>query len=203
MKITTLVLILFIAIMIFFLVMRYFRLKRDAKDSVGLADAYRSGDFDTYLAIINKQIESAPSAKDKNILATLKIQAYLQKHDWAKMDALKKQVDMKKLPKDIRLTFLCHYITGLFLSERSDAAASFLKSNQNFLKEGEGNSRYQLYLDGFRAFSSFYQGNFDKAKTQFEALKKAPGSNDFYRKVYDDYLHRIADETNHGLSSES
>ena len=77
MKITTLVLILFIAIMVFFLVMRYFRLKRDAKDSVGLADAYRSGDFDTYLAIINKQIESAPSAKDKNILATLKIQAYL------------------------------------------------------------------------------------------------------------------------------
>ena len=60
MKITTLVLILFIAIMVFFLVMRYFRLKRDAKDSVGLADAYRSGDFDTYLAIINKQIESAP-----------------------------------------------------------------------------------------------------------------------------------------------
>ena len=43
MKITTLVLILFIAIMVFFLVMRYFRLKRDAKDSVGLADAYRSG----------------------------------------------------------------------------------------------------------------------------------------------------------------
>lgn len=193
MKITTLVVILFIAIMAFYLVMRYFRLKRDAKDSVSLADAYRNGDFDTYLAIINKQIESAPSAKDKNILATLKIQAYLQKHDWAKMDALKKQVDMKKLPKDIRLTFLCHYITGLFLSERSDAAESYLKAHQNFLKEGEGNSRYQLYLDGFRAFSAFYQGDYSTAKNRFEALENAPGSNDFYRNIYGDYLRRIAD----------
>ena len=72
------------------------------------------------------------------------------------MDALKKQVDMKKLPKDIRLTFLCHYITGLFLSERSDTAASFLKSNQNFLKEGEGGTAViSFILTDFELFPLF------------------------------------------------
>ncbi len=191
MKISTLVVIVFVAMMAFYLVMRYFRLRRDAQDGNSLADAYRTGDFDKYLSIINRQIEAASSAKDKNILATLKIQAYLHKGDWAKMDALKKQVDMKQLPKDIRLTFLCHYITGLFLSERSSAAEAFLQRNQKLIKEGQGNSRYQLYLDGFNAFSAFYHEQYGEAKTMFEALKEAPGSNDFYRGIYDEYLNKI------------
>lgn len=191
MKISTFVVIVFIAVMAFYLVMRFFRIKRDAQDGVSLSDAYRAGDFNKYIAIVNRQIESAASAKDKNILATLKMQAYLHQKNWAKMDALWNQVDKKQLPKDIRLTFLCHYITGLFLSERSDAAQSAMKSGQNLLKQGEGNSRYQLYLDGFRAFSDFYQGDLEGAKGKFTALKDAPASNDFYRNIYDDYLKRI------------
>lgn len=177
-----------------FLLLRYFNLKRDKDDKNALEKAYLAKDYEKYLRIVNYRIEIAKEAKDKNLLATLKMPIYLEQRDWTKLKALYRQVDTKTLPKATKLTFLCHYITGLYISGESRLANEFVTKNSRFLKEGEGNSRYQIYLDGFKAYNAFYAGDLNGAEQRFTALKENKINNGFYQEVYDTFLEKIKEQ---------
>ena len=153
--------------------------------------AYLAKDYEKYLRIVNYRIDIAKDVRDKNILATLKMPIYHETRDWQKLQALYEQVDTKKLPKATKLSFLCHYITGLYLSGDFALANAFVTKNRRFLQEGEGNSRYQLYLDGFLAFQQFYAENYANAKERFLTLKENKVTNRFYQGVYDEFLEKI------------
>ncbi|MEG1496760.1 MAG: hypothetical protein RR385_05190 [Clostridiales bacterium] len=181
-----------LALVAIYLILRYFSLKRDQNYKIGLAQAYEAKDWDTYLSILNYKISKTNEIKDKNILATLKIQAYLWQQDWDKINALYKQIDMKKLPKKIKLTFLCHYITALFLSDKPNSAKGFITKNKTFLAEGENNTAYQLYLDGFKAFQAYEDGDYPTAKKIFTQLEHDKVGNEFYKGIYKSYLEKIA-----------
>lgn len=184
----TIALCVALVIITIYLVLRYFRIKNDSKDKDSLTEAYLKKDYDQYLAILNYKIGRAADVKDKNILATLKIQAYLPQRDWAKAQALYEQVNTKKLPKKIKLTFLCHYITMLYLSGQTDKAQAFVQTNQKFLEEGQGNSGYSLYLDSFQALQAFADQEYGKAQELFRELQDHPQANDFYREIFAEYL---------------
>ncbi len=175
-----------------YMVVRYFRLKNDDKDKVSLTEAYRKKDYPEYLAIINYKISQTNNVRDKNILATLKIQAYLPQKEWGKIEALYKQIDFKKLPKKIKLTFLCHYITALYLQGKNQKAQNFIQANSDFLAEAKNNSGYILYLESFKAFQAYADKEYDKAKEIFTKLRDAEINNDFYNDIFTQYLNKIS-----------
>lgn len=153
--------------------------------------AWKKKDYNAYLAIVNEKIESSRNKKEKNVLATLKMQVYILQKDWEKMDALKKQVKAKELPKKIRVTFLSQYIIGLCLSDRPQAALQWMEAEKNLLKEAENNGTYKLYINTLKGLKAFYHRDYAKAKEIFTemARKKVPG--DLYAPLFKDYLKRI------------
>ena len=51
--------------------------------------AWKKKDYDAYIAIVNEKIESSRNKKEKNVLATLKMQVYILQKDWEKMDNIR------------------------------------------------------------------------------------------------------------------
>lgn len=153
--------------------------------------AWKKKDYNAYLSIINEKIETSRNKKEKNVLATLKMQVYVLQKDWAKMDALKKQVKTKELPKKIRVTFLTQYIIGLFLSDRPQAALKWLEIEEVLFKEAENNGTYKLYIDTLKGLKAFYAEDYAEAKAIFLELRRKDIPGDFYTPLFKDYLNRI------------
>ena len=129
--------------------------------------------------------------KEKNVLATLKMQVYILQKDWEKMDALKKQVKTKELHKKIRVTFLSQYIIGLCLSDRPQAALKWMEIEENILKEAENNGTYKLYINTLKGLKAFYTKDYAEAKAIFLELKRKNIPGDLYAPLFKDYLNRI------------
>ncbi|MBR5329693.1 MAG: hypothetical protein IKV45_05750 [Firmicutes bacterium] len=159
------------------------------KDALHLA--WEKKDYDAYLAIINEKIKTSKNKKEKNVLATLKMQVYVLQKDWAKMDALKAQVKMAMLPKKIRVTFLSQYIIGLCLADRPREALKWMEVDAQLLKEAENNGTYKLYIDTLKGLKAFYQNDLDEAKAIFLELRRKNIPGDLYNPLYKDYLERI------------
>ena len=159
------------------------------KDALQLA--WEKKDYDAYLAILNEKIDKSKNKKEKNVLATLKMQVYVLQRDWAKMDALKKQVKMAQLPKKIRVTFLSQYIIGLCLADRPGEALKWMEIEQVLLKEAENNGTYKLYINTLKGLKAFYQNDLDEARAIFLELRRKNIPGDLYTPLYKDYLKRI------------
>lgn len=159
------------------------------KDALQLAWEHK--DYDSYLAIINEKIKKSHNKKEKNVLATLKMQVYVLQKDWAKMDALKKQVKMSQIPKKIRVTFLSQYIIGLCLADRPREALKWMEIEQVLLKEAENNGTYKLYINTLKGLKAFYQNDLDEARAIFLELRRKNIPGDLYTPLYKDYLKRI------------
>ena len=159
------------------------------KDALQLA--WEKKDYDTYIAIINEKIAKSKQKSEKNVLATLKLQAYINQKQWQQMDALKKQIKTKELPKKIHLTFITQYIIGLCLSERPEAALKWMEIEEPIIKEAEANGTYKMYLTTLKALKSFYSGNFKESREYFTRLKNMKIGGDFYPPFFADYLARI------------
>ncbi|MBQ6810565.1 MAG: hypothetical protein IJO94_04075 [Firmicutes bacterium] len=159
------------------------------KDALQLA--WEKKDYDAYLAILNEKIDKSKNKKEKNVLATLKMQVYVLQRDWAKMDALKKQVKMAQLPKKIRVTFLSQYIIGLCLADRPGEALKWMEIEQVLLKEAENNGTYKLYINTLKGLKAFYRNDLDEARAIFLELRRKNIPGDLYTPLYKDYLKRI------------
>lgn len=159
------------------------------KDALQLA--WERKDYDAYIGLLNEKIATSHNNKEKNVLATLKMQAYINLKQWQKMDALKKQVITKELPKKIRLTFVTQYIIGLCLSDRPEAALKWMEIEETLIKEGEENGTYKMYIGIIKALKAFYTGNINESKELFTKLKNMNISGDFYPPLFTDYLERI------------
>lgn len=161
------------------------------KDALHLA--WEKKDYNAYLAIINEKIETSHNKKEKNVLATLKMQVYLLQKDWTKMDALKKQVKTVQLPKKIRITFISQYIIGLCLADRPREALKWMEIEQELLKEADANGTYKLYINTLKGLKAFYENDLPEARAIFLEMshKNIPG--DLYAPLYKDYLKRIND----------
>lgn len=179
-----------LAVIALYMAFRYYRLKNDSQYKMSITEAYEKKDYDTYLAILNYKIAHTADVKDKNILSTLKINAYMCQGDWEKSEALYKQINLKKLPKKIKLTFLCNYITTLYLSDQYEKANAFADVNRAFLKQGEASGLYQMYLQAFAAFRSFGEKDYGQAQELFQSLKNSNIANDFFNQVFEDYLEK-------------
>lgn len=179
-----------LAVIALYMAFRYYRLKNDSQYKMSITEAYEKKDYDTYLAILNYKIAHTADIKDKNILSTLKINAYMCQGDWEKAQALYKQISLKKLPKKIKLTFLCNYITTLYLSDQYKKANAFVDTNKDFLKAGEESSLYQMYLQTFAAFRAFGEKDYAQAQDLFQDLKNGNISNDFFNGVFEEYLEK-------------
>ena len=153
--------------------------------------AWKKKDYDAYIAIVNEKIESSRNKKEKNVLATLKMQVYILQKDWEKMDALKKQVKTKELPKKIRVTFLSQYIIGLCLSDRPQAALKWMEIEESILKEAENNGTYKLYINTLKGLKAFYTEDYAEAKAIFLELRRKNIPGDLYTPLFKDYLNRI------------
>lgn len=177
------------------LVFTQFRKKKHQsveKDALQLA--WERKDYDAYIGILNEKIEKASNKKEKNILATLKMQAYIMEKQWQQMDSLKKQVKTKELPKKIHLTFLTQYIIGLCLSDRPEAAIKWIEIEEPILKEAENNGTYKMYISTLKGLKAFHTGHLQESKDQFIKLKNMKIAGDFYPPLFNDYLKRIEKE---------
>ena len=143
------------------------------------------------VVILNEKIDKSKNKKEKNVLATLKMQVYVLQRDWAKMDALKKQVKMAQLPKKIRVTFLSQYIIGLCLADRPGEALKWMEIEQVLLKEAENNGTYKLYINTLKGLKAFYRNDLDEARAIFLELRRKNIPGDLYTPLYKDYLKRI------------
>ncbi|MBQ2764898.1 MAG: hypothetical protein IJF43_07680 [Firmicutes bacterium] len=159
------------------------------KDALQLA--WEKKDYDAYLAILNEKIDKSKNKKEKNVLATLKMQVYVLQKDWAKMDALKKQVKMTQLPKKIRVSFLSQYIIGLCLADRPGEALKWMEIEQVLLREAENNGTYKLYINTLKGLKAFYRNDLDEARAIFLELRRKNIPGDLYTPLYKDYLKRI------------
>ena len=159
------------------------------KDALQLAWEHK--DYDSYLAIINEKIKKSHNKKEKNVLATLKMQVYVLQKDWTKMDALKKQVKMSQLPKKIRVTFLSQYIIGLCLADRPGEALKWMEIEQVLLKEAENNGTYKVYINTLKGLKAFYRNDLDEARAIFLEMRRKNIPGDLYTPLYKDYLNRI------------
>ncbi|MBQ4091834.1 MAG: hypothetical protein IJC82_00770 [Firmicutes bacterium] len=159
------------------------------KDALQLA--WEKKDYDAYLAILNEKIDKSKNKKEKNVLATLKMQVYVLQRDWAKMDALKKQVKMAQLPKKIRVTFLSQYIIGLCLADRPGEALKWMEIEQVLLREAENNGTYKLYINTLKGLKAFYRNDLDEARAIFLEMRRKNIPGDLYTPLYKDYLKRI------------
>lgn len=159
------------------------------KDALQLA--WENKDYDAYLAIINEKINTSKNKKEKNVLATLKMQVYILQKDWAKMDALKKQVNMKMLTKKIQVTFISQYIIGLCLADRPREALKWMENYEVLLREARNNGTYKLYINTLDGLKAFYQNDLDEAKAIFLEMKRKNIPGDLYAPLYKDYLNRI------------
>ena len=159
------------------------------KDALQLA--WEKKDYDAYLAILNEKIDKSKNKKEKNVLATLKLQVYVLQKDWAKMDALKKQVKMTQLPKKIRVSFLSQYIIGLCLADRPGEALKWMEIEQVLLREAENNGTYKLYINTLKGLKAFYRNDLDEARAIFLELRRKNIPGDLYTPLYKDYLKRI------------
>lgn len=153
--------------------------------------AWEKKDYDAYLAIINEKIETSRNKKEKNVLATLKMQVYILQKDWTKMDALKKQVKTVQLPKKIRVTFISQYIIGLCLANRPKEALRWMEIEQELLKEAEANGTYKLYINTLKGLKAFYENNLPEARATFSEMHRKNIPGDLYDPLYKDYLKRI------------
>lgn len=162
------------------------------KDALQLA--WERKDYHAYLGLLNEKIEKTGNQKEKNILATLKMQAYISQKQWQQMDALKKQVKTKELPKKFHLTFITQYIIGLCLSNRSEAALKWLEIEEPILKEAENSGAYKMYISTLKGLKLFYTGHLQESKEQFTTLKNIKIAGDFYPPIFQDYLKRIEKE---------
>ncbi|HMM05186.1 MAG TPA: hypothetical protein PKD52_00710 [Clostridiales bacterium] len=162
------------------------------KDALQLA--WERKDYNAYLGLLNEKIEKTSNQKEKNILATLKMQAYISQNQWPQMDALKKQIKTKELPKKIHLTFITQYIIGLCLSDRPEAALKWLEIEEPILKEAENSGAYKMYIGTLKGLKLFYTGHLQESKEQFTKLKNMKIAGDFYPPIFQDYLKRIEKE---------
>lgn len=162
------------------------------KDALQLA--WERKDYHAYLGLLNEKIEKTSNKKEKNILATLKMQAYISQNQWPQMDALKKQVKTKELPKKIHLTFITQYIIGLCLSDRPEAALKWLEIEEPILKEAENSGTHKMYIGTLKGLKLFYTGHFKESEEQFTKLKNMKIAGDFYPPIFQDYLKRIEKE---------
>lgn len=161
------------------------------KDALHLA--WEKKDYNAYLAIINEKIETSHNKKEKNVLATLKMQVYLLQKDWTKMDALKKQVKTVQLPKKIRITFISQYIIGLCLADRPREALKWMEIEQELLKEADANGTYKLYINTLKGLKAFYENDLPEARAIFLKMSRKNIPGDLYAPLYKDYLKRIND----------
>lgn len=161
------------------------------KDALHLA--WEKKDYNAYLAIINEKIETSHNKKEKNVLATLKMQVYLLQKDWTKMDALKKQVKTVQLPKKIRITFISQYIIGLCLADRPREALKWMEIEQELLKEADANGTYKLYINTLKGLKTFYENDLPEARAIFLEMSRKNIPGDLYAPLYKDYLKRIND----------
>lgn len=159
------------------------------KDALHLA--WEKKDYDTYLAIINEKIDTSKNKKEKNVLATLKMQVYILQKDWGKMDALKKQVKTVQLPKKIRTTFISQYIIGLCLADRPREALRWMEIEQELLKEADANGTYKLYINTLKGLRAFYENDLAEARAVFLEMSRKNIPGDLYAPLYKDYLQRI------------
>lgn len=164
------------------------------KDALQLAWEHK--DYESYLAIINEKINKSKNKKEKNVLATLKMQVYVLQKDWGKMDALKAQVKMAMLPKKIRVTFLSQYIIGLCLADRPREALKWMEVDAPLLKEAEENGTYKLYINTLKGLKAFYQNDLEEARAIFLELRRKNIPGDLYNPLYKDYLERIREMQN-------
>lgn len=162
------------------------------KDALQLA--WERKDYAAYLGLLNEKIQKTSNQKEKNVLATLKMQAYICQDQWQQMDALKKQVKTKELPKKIHLTFITQYIIGLCLSGRPEAALKWLEIEEPILKEAENSGAYKMYTGTLKGLKLFYTGRLRESKEQFTTLKNMNVAGDFYPPIFQDYLKRIEKE---------
>lgn len=177
------------------LVFTQFRKKKHQsveKDALQLA--WERKDYNAYTGILNEKIEKTSNKKEKNILATLKMQAYIMEKQWQQMDTLKKQVKTKELPKKIHLTFITQYIIGLCLSDRPEAALKWMEIEEPILKEAQNNGTYKMYIGTLQGIKAFHTGHFEESKEQFTKLKNMKIAGDFYPPLFNDYLKRIEKE---------
>ncbi len=170
---------------------QYQKGKHTAVEKDALQLAWEHKDYDAYLAIINEKIKTSKNKKEKNVLATLKMQVYILQKDWAKMDALKKQVNMKMLTKKFQVTFVSQYIIGLCLADRPKEALAWMKHYDLLLKEARNNGTYKLYINTVDGLKAFYENDLDTAKTIFTEMKAKNIPGDLYAPLFKDYLKRI------------
>jgi DNA-directed RNA polymerase beta subunit len=179
----------------FILIYTQFRKKKyQSVEKDALQLAWEKKDYEAYLGILNEKIEKTSNKKEKNFLATLKMQAYIAQKQWHQMDSLKKQVKTKNLPKKIHLTFVTQYMIGLCLSDRPEAALKWMEIEEPILKEAESNGTYKMYIGTLKALKLFYTGHLQESKEQFTELKAMKITGDFYPPLFNDYLKRIEKE---------
>ena len=159
------------------------------KDALQLA--WENKDYNSYLAILDEKIRTSHNRKEKNVLATLKMQAYILNKDWTKMDALKKQVNMKMLTKKFQVTFVSQYIIGLCLADRPKEALAWMNHYDILLREARNNGTYKLYINTVDGLKAFYENDLATAKTIFTEMKAKNIPGDLYAPLFKDYLKRI------------
>lgn len=159
------------------------------KDALQLA--WENKDYNSYLAILDEKIRTSHNRKEKNVLATLKMQAYILNKDWTKMDALKKQVNMKMLTKKFQVTFVSQYIIGLCLADRPKEALAWMNHYDILLREARNNGTYKLYINTVDGLKAFYENDLATAKTIFTEMKAKNIPGDLYAPLFKDYIKRI------------
>lgn len=162
------------------------------KDALQLA--WERKDYNAYIGLLNEKIQKTGNKKEKNILATLKMQAYISQKQWKQMDALKKQIKTKELPKKIHITFITQYIIGLCLSDRPESALKWMEIEEPILKEAENNGTYKMYIGTLKGLKSFHTGHLEESKETFTKLKNMKIAGDFYPPLFENYLKRIEKE---------
>lgn len=176
---------------ILFCLTQYRKSKNQNVEQDALQLAWKKKDYDAYLALLSEKIDKSRNRKEKNILATLKMEVYILRKEWQKMDALKKNVRLSELPKKIRVTFVCQYIIGTFLSERPQIAFKQMEYNAPLLAEAEANGTYALYINSVKALKAFYTNHLDESRKLFSELKEKNIPGDLYDPMCVDYLNRI------------
>lgn len=176
------------------IIMTYYRFQKSKHDVIekdALQLAWENKDYDAYIDLINEKIEKTGKKKDKNVLATLKMQVYVMQKDWDRMNALKKQVKTKDLPKKIQVTFLTQYIIGLCLSGEPQKALKWMEIEEVLFHEAEANGTYTLYINTLKALKAFYREDYGQSKQLFTDLDAKNINDNFYAPLFRRYLKKI------------